>query len=316
MESPKAQRLGSRQGPKRPLSPMRARIAAVGSLVAVAVITVAIVVAFALGSASTRSSATRSKSTARRPSAAQSAKLPGTAAVPILAYDVINVAPPQTALPPSLYVPVDEFSAQMSALSAAGWRAVTLDQLEAYWTGGSTLGTSEPIVITFDGGYASHYTNALPILKRLGWAAVENLPVNGLPASEGGLTDVQIRGLIASGWELDTQGIGTADLTTLGAAELSYELTTARQALRNRYGTPVNWLSYPSGACDATVTAAVRSAGFVGATTLVAGWANPRADRFSLPRLQVLAGTSPSSLLSEITSAQAVQSTPAASPCA
>jgi hypothetical protein len=64
---------------------------------------------------------------------------PGTTPVPVLMYHVI--APPPAGAPfPGLYVPADQFAAQMSALRAAGWHAVTLDQLEAYWTRGVPLG--------------------------------------------------------------------------------------------------------------------------------------------------------------------------------
>ena len=103
----------------------------------------------------------------------------------------------------------------MQSLKTNGWHAVTLDQVQAYWSRGTSLGPGKPIVITFDNGYASHYTNALPVLKGLGWVGVENLQVTGLPPSEGGLTDTQIRGLITAGWELDTQGLDHTDLTAL-----------------------------------------------------------------------------------------------------
>jgi hypothetical protein len=74
----------------------------------------------------------------------------------------------------------------------------------------------------------------------------------------------------------------------------------------------VNWFSYPSGHYDAMVIAAVRAAGFVGSTTVVKGWASPQQDRFRLPRLQVLGGTSPPQLLSQIASAKATTSAPPA----
>ena len=85
-------------------------------------------------------------------------------------YHVIN-PPPAGAAFPGLYVPADEFAAQMQALKTAGWHAVTLDQVEAYWKRGVPLGAGKPIVLTFDNGYESQYTNAMPVLKRLGWWA-------------------------------------------------------------------------------------------------------------------------------------------------
>jgi len=235
---------------------------------------------------------------------------PGTATVPVLMYHVIN-PPPAGAPFPGLYVPSDEFAAQMQALKAAGWHAVTMDQLEAYWTRGVPLGPGKPVVLTFDNGYASQYENALPILKRLGWVGNENIQLTGLPPSQGGLTDSQVRGLIAAGWELDTQGISHADLITLDASQLKYQVASARETLRKRYSVPVNWFCYPSGHYDATVIAAVKAAGFVGSTTVIPGWATPREDPYRLPRLRVLGGTSPGALLQQIATAQSNGAPPA-----
>ncbi len=234
---------------------------------------------------------------------------PGTASVPILMYHVI-AAPPPGAPFPGLYVPPDEFAAQMQALKSAGWHPVTLDQLLAYWQHGSRLPPGKPIVLTFDNGYHSQYSEALPVLKRLGWVADENIQLTGLPPSQGGLTDAEVRALIDAGWELDTQGISHADLITLDPTELHYQVATARAILRQRYGVPVNWFCYPSGHYNATVVDAVRAAGFVGSTTVVPGWAAPSSDSYTLPRLRVLGGTSPSALLEQIASTRSAAAPP------
>jgi peptidoglycan/xylan/chitin deacetylase (PgdA/CDA1 family) len=223
--------------------------------------------------------------------------------VPILMYHVIN-PPPAGAPFPSLYVPADEFAQQMDALKSAGWHAVTMDQLRANWTRGVPLGPGKPVVITFDNGYASQYTNALPVLRRLGWVGVENIQLLGLPPEQGGLTDQQVRGLLSAGWELDTQGMTHADLITLNAAGLHYQIVHARRLLRSRYGAAVNWFCYPSGHYDATVIDAVRKAGFVGSTTVVPGWASRSNDPYRLPRLRVVSGTSGPALLEQIAAIQ------------
>jgi peptidoglycan/xylan/chitin deacetylase (PgdA/CDA1 family) len=285
-----------------------ARLAALGSLIAVAAV-LYVVVHSQLHNSTSGHTPTGSTTTATS-SGTTGADHQGTATVPILVYRVINSAPSGSSANPDLYVPVDEFSSQMSALKAAGWHAVTLDQLEAYWTHGTSLGTGKPIVITFDDGYASQYTNALPVLKGLGWVAVANLPVNGLPVSEGGMTDAQIRGLLAAGWELGSEGISNTDLTMVGSGQLHSEVAGSRQMLSAHFGVAVNWFSYPNGQYNQTVTAAVQAAGFVGATTVISGWASPQQDRFRLPRIQVVPGTTGAQLLSKITSARSTTTTP------
>lgn len=224
---------------------------------------------------------------------------PGTARAPILMYHVIN-SPPAGAPFPGLYVTPEEFAEQMRALARAGYHAVTQDQLWANWREGTPLPAGKPIVLSFDNGYQSQYTQALPVLRGWGWVGVENIQLTGLPPSQGGLSTAQVRGLVAAGWELDTQGISHADLTSLDAAELRAQVAGARGTIERRYDVPVNWFCYPSGQYDATVLAAVRAAGYRGSTTVVPGWAQPEEDPYRLPRLRVLGGTSGSALVSEI----------------
>jgi len=221
---------------------------------------------------------------------------PGDAAVPVLMYHVI--APPPAGAPfPGLYVPPDEFSEQMHALAAAGWHAVTLDQLAANWREGAPLGAGKPVVVTFDNGYHSQYSQALPVLKSLGWVGDENIQLTGLPPSQGGLSSSEVRGLLTAGWELDTQGLNHADLTTLDQTALREQVQGTREALRRRYHVPVNWFCYPSGHYDTAVVEAVRAAGYVGSTTVVPGWAHRDEDAYRMHRLRVLGGTSGPQLL-------------------
>lgn len=301
------------QASRRELPITPGRVGAIGSLIVVAGVILVIVLGSVKGPSSHPAAPISPPSTPHPPpggGASRARAQPGTASVPILVYHVINTQPAGSSANTALYVPTSDFSSQMQTLKANGWHAVTLDQLEAYWTRRTPLGSGKPIVITFDNGYASQYTNALPVLKGLGWVAVENLQLTGLPPSQGGLTDAQIRGLIAAGWELDTQGLDHTDLTTVDPAQLANDLTAARQMLQSRYGAHVAWFSYPSGDYDPTVTAAVSAAGYVGATTVNPGWAGPQQDRFRLPRLPVTAATTPSQLLAEIAAAKSNTSVP------
>ncbi len=290
----------------------RRRALAFGALIAVVAVILALVVASGGGGSSEKATTSRggprhpvgakprSAAAARRGTAAAGPTgPPGREPVPVLMYHVI-AAPPAGAPFPGLYVEPQLFAEQMQALEQAGWHAVTQDQVEAYWRHGVPLGPGKPIVLSFDNGYQSQYTQALPVLERLGWVGVENIQLSGLPPSQGGLLQRQIKGLVAAGWELDTQGFSHADLITLPPSELHYQVATARQVVRQRYGVPANWFCYPSGHYDDTVVAEVKAAGYTGSTTVVPGWAHPEDDPYRLHRLRVLGGTSPSALLSQI----------------
>jgi peptidoglycan/xylan/chitin deacetylase (PgdA/CDA1 family) len=234
----------------------------------------------------------------------------GTESVPILMYHVI-LAPPAGAPFPGLYVTHALFAAQMQALAAAGYHAVTMNEMWDNWHHGTPLPAGKPIVVSFDNGYESQYTQALGVLRALGWVGVENLQLSGLPPSQGGLSRRQVRGLVRAGWELDTQGYSHADLIRLSPSDLHFQVAVARARIRALYDVHAEWFCYPSGHYDATVIAAVRAAGFRGSTTVTPGWASPTEDPYRLPRLRVLGGTAPASLLSELT---AIRSEPPPGP--
>jgi peptidoglycan/xylan/chitin deacetylase (PgdA/CDA1 family) len=289
----------------------RRRARAAFALIAVALVVLAVVLLLGPGGASKPKrtatvaghEAARSKAQpgndVRRAGGGVAIGHPGTQPVPILMYHVIAPAP--TSAPfPGLYVTPEEFAAQMRSLKRAGWTAVTLDEVAAYWRKGISLPRGKPIVVSFDNGYQSQYTRALPILRKLGWVGDENIQLTGLPPSQGGLGDDEIRGLVAAGWELDTQGISHADLITLDAQQLNEQVAASRATIERRFHVPVNWFCYPSGHYDATVVAAVKAAGYAGSTTVEPGWARPEEDPYRLHRLRVLGGTSPQALLSLI----------------
>jgi len=282
----------------------RRRLVTIASLFAVATV---VIVVFALSSGASAPAPKHSSgaiSSHRRHASSSSIQQasavkndpPGQARVPILMYHVI--APPPTGAPfPGLYVDPANFAEQMTALKDAGWHAVTPDEMEAYWQHGTPLPKGKPIVISFDNGYQSQFTQALPVLRRLGWVAEENIQLSGLPPSQGGLGIDEIRGMVSAGWELDTQGISHADLITLDAKQLHEQVAGAREEIRRRFHVPVNWFCYPSGHYNPTVVAAVKAAGYTGSTTVVPGWATRAEDPYRLPRLRVLRGTTGRQLL-------------------
>ena len=219
-------------------------------------------------------------------------------AVPILMYHVVSDPFPNSPYP-DLYVPRAQFQGQMQALKAAGYTAVTLQEVWDSWHANGPLPT-KPVVVSFDDGYHSHFTNALPVLRALGWPGVLNLELKNI-RSDYGLTDAQVSALIAAGWEVDSHTIDHPDLTTVDAARLRYEIAQSRAELKARFHIPVNFFCYPAGRYDAAAVAAVQAAGYLAATTTQPGLAKPdEADRFTLNRVRVNNGVSGSTLVAQL----------------
>ena len=215
------------------------------------------------------------------------------ATVPILMYHVIARAPAATPFP-QLWVPPRAFRAQLAALAAAGYTGVTLGQVFAAWDHGAPL-PRRPVVLSFDDGYASDATRAAPVLRRLRWPAVLNLAIRNV--GRGGIRLRALRRLVADGWEIDSHTVHHPDLTTLPGARVRAELVDSRAWIRHTLGAPARFFCYPAGRFDAALVAAVRAAGYRGATTELPGRAAPGDDRFELPRLRVSAGTAVTALV-------------------
>jgi peptidoglycan/xylan/chitin deacetylase (PgdA/CDA1 family) len=217
--------------------------------------------------------------------------------VPILMYHVIAGAPPGAANA-RLWVKHETFAAEMQALRRAGYHAITLRQAFDAWQDGGPL-PRKPVVVSFDDGYLSQYRFARPVLRRLGWPGVLNLELRNL--GKGGLSEHQVHVLLANGWELDSHTLTHPDLTTVPDAQLRAELAGSRRELRRRFGASVaEFFCYPSGRYDERVLAAVRAAGYRGATTVDEGLGT-RNEPFTLKRVRVNADDTPEALVARLT---------------
>ena len=209
---------------------------------------------------------------------------PHDAPVPILMYHVV-ASPPAGTPYPELWVRPSRFADQITALARAGYHATTLDAVWRAWHGHGPM-PRHPIVLSFDDGYQSQSTNARRMLARLGWPGVLNLEVNNVRLP-GGIRRSQVRAMMRDGWEIDAHTLTHPDLTTVDATRLRHEVAGSRSWLRNAFGVPVNFFCYPAGRYDATVEAAVRAAGYEGATTTEAGIATLHDDPYAMPRVRV-----------------------------
>ena len=217
--------------------------------------------------------------------------------MPVLMYHVIG-EPPRSAPFPDLYVSRAELRAQVRRLARAGYEAVTLGRVVDAWNGRTTL-PARPIVLSFDDGYRSHLTAALPILAAQRWPGVLNLDLSNL-APSWGIPRAGVRRVIAAGWEIDAHSMSHADLAAAGGAALRREVAGSRQAIRRLFGVTPRFFCYPAGRYDAETIAAVEAAGYEGATTTAFGLASPTAERFTLARVRVDRGDGVAGLMRKL----------------
>lgn len=214
--------------------------------------------------------------------------------VPILLYHHVATAPAD-ARSPGLYVERRLFARQMAALDRAGYTAVTLGRAWRHWEEGTRL-PDDALIVSFDDGFADQHRNALPVLDELGWPGVLNLQTRRLGV-RGGLSARQVRGMLRQGWELGAHSVTHADLTTLTPERLEAEVAGSKRALERAFRLTVDFFCYPYGRFDAAVQAAVRAAGFLGATTTRRGAASPADGAYALDRIIVTGNFSPSRLV-------------------
>lgn len=221
-----------------------------------------------------------------------------TTPVPVLMYHAIG-SPPKGASYPGLYVSKAAFAAEMRALARRGFHAVTLSRVYEHWLHGARL-PRHPIVISFDDGYRSVYEGAFRVLRRRAWPGVLNLEVRFMN-KPWGLARTRIMLLLRAHWELASHTINHRDLPSLGPADLEHEVLDSRFQLQRTFGVPVRFFCYPAGRYDSTVIAAVKAAGYVGATSTRSGLARP-SELYTLARIRVEGGESTSTLLATLAS--------------
>lgn len=192
-------------------------------------------------------------------------------ALPVLTYHRINIIDDGTG-----NVPLSNFIDQMNTLYRNGWHTITLSQYEQFMRGEISL-PDKSFVLTFDDGAEQSFYPVDPILRVLGFTAVEYIVVAG-SETEGSvyyLSPPQIHRMLATGrWEIGShsfdahrpyptdaagsEGTFYSDLLWLPEknrletpsefkARVSTDLENAKNALESEYNTPIHTFAFPFG---------------------------------------------------------------------
>lgn len=114
------------------------------------------------------------------------------------------------------------------------------------------------VSVTFDDGWSSQYSNALPILEKYGVPATMYI-ISGSINTPDYMSQAQIQAFASRGDEIASHTVTHPDLAKLSAAQLENELARSKATLQQLFG-PSAALDFasPYGAYDPATTAAVR----------------------------------------------------------
>lgn len=226
---------------------------------------------------------------------------PVKAGVPILMYHKVGDPPPGSKLA-KLWVSIDMFRRQLSFLKQRGYTPILFKDLYNFWDKNVAL-PPNPMIITFDDGYANNYQNAFPVLSEFGFRATLFVVVQTVgwdnkwhdPASETRVPMVswtQIKELKEAGWEIGSHTMNHPRLPKIEEKDAIVEIEKSRRIIEEFLGEKPDTFAYPYGAGEdePRIRDLVRKAGYRVAVGVHAGkWDLPqiKASPFNLPRVFV-----------------------------
>jgi peptidoglycan/xylan/chitin deacetylase (PgdA/CDA1 family) len=209
--------------------------------------------------------------------------------LPVLTYHAIDTRASVISVPP------EEFRRQMEMLAQRGRTGISLEDAFAHRERDGRFPPGA-VVLTFDDGYLSVLSEALPAMQELGFRGTVFV-ISGLVGLNAAAArernryiDRDLLGwnhlaeLAAAGFEIGSHTVRHPDLRRLDAPDLDRELRDSRAELEQRLQRPVESFAYPFGYVNVAVAAAA-AVHYRRACTTRLGVNPPRPDPLRLRRV-------------------------------
>lgn len=199
---------------------------------------------------------------------------PSVSGIPTLMYHKVGTYPKGSQLQ-KLWVTVEDFRTQLYYLKSHGYTPLTFCELRAAEKGTMAM-PAQPVLITFDDGYANNYELAFPLLQEFAmkgniflvyemmdrhnaWHNPETEPWQRM------LTWAQIEEMQRSGLvEFGSHTMRHRNLESISLDDARWELTESKKRLEDKLGREMVGFAYPygAGAYNPAVRALAREAGY------------------------------------------------------
>jgi peptidoglycan/xylan/chitin deacetylase (PgdA/CDA1 family) len=231
------------------------------------------------------------------PSAIQAAA-GGKSSIPIFCYHRVTTNPSsEYDLTPA------QLEANFKYFKTNGYQPITVAQFLEYQKQ-PALFPAKPIVLTFDDGTKSHYTAALPLLKKYGFKATFYIFPNATRGNKSRwLSWEEIGEISQAGMDIGSHALSHPYLTARAKLDegqyqawLEKEVRQSKQTLEEHLKIQVKTLAYPFGLYDRQVELTAIKAGYAGMLNINPGPNRPLANPFRLKRRIMVNTIGPKSL--------------------
>jgi hypothetical protein len=168
------------------------------------------------------------------------------------------------------HFPPDKFDRLIDRIAVQGFTTSTLNEAAS----DASTSARAKFVITFDDGFESFFTHALPVLEAYGIKATI-FPIAGFMGKmscwdvlprQPHMTKAQLREVSDSGHEIGSHTMTHSNLTFLDEKDVYRELFESKRTLEDLVGKPITSLSFPFGSWNARIWNKAREIGYLQAT--------------------------------------------------
>ena len=209
--------------------------------------------------------------------------LPEPEGFPILEYHMINEIPNIDAK--SYNISPSDFNAQLDYLQQNGYNTITMQEFVLARQGKFKL-PDNPIILTFDDGYADNYEIMMPILRAHKMKAVVYVIANEL-GKPGYLTIDQLREMQGRGIEIGSHTANHRPLVGLNQEELLHEIGDSKIFIEWNGINEAGSLSYPNGLYNDDIIKILKDRNYHTAITGDAGLNNFDTNPYLLQRVNI-----------------------------